>query len=171
MTKPDSDELYALRAKIESFGPPPQMGPGSYFYWFLAHHLKADAVKFAEVFTDPASEYNARSGSVFVVTEAGVMFADYLGAAEEGSGDPAQDFGTVNVTIHSKLADPCESIKWTGRSLRIRKSNYGDGSKPARLEEGSISVNGRGWNVQLPARSLDGADEYFDRLRTALGLS
>lgn len=171
MTKPDIDQQYALRAQIEAFGQAPQMGPGTYFYWFLAHHLKADAVKFAEVFTNATSEYNSRSGSVFVVTDAGVIFADYSGAAEEEDRDPSQDFGNVNITVYSKLAAPCESIKWTGRSLQIRKSNYGDGSGPARLEKGSISVNGRGWNVQLPARSLDGADEYFDQLRSALGLS
>ncbi|HEX8081084.1 MAG TPA: hypothetical protein VF557_12805 [Jatrophihabitans sp.] len=174
MTKPSTSEQYELQAKIESFCPLPnsQMGPGRYFYWFLAYHIKASQVEFADVVVDTElSEFNARVGSVFVITGTGFIFAEYSGAADEESRDPSQDFGTVNITVHSKVPAPCESIKWTGRSLRIPKSNYGDGSGPARLEKGSIAVNGRGWNVLLPARSLDGADEYFDQLRTALGLS
>lgn len=172
VSEPTTAEFYELRAAIEGAEHSGSlMGPGRYFYWFLAHHVKAPEIMFADVLIDEAqTTYDTRFGTVFMVLAKSVIIANYSDAAEDESGDPAQLFGTADLAVYPRATAPVISLQWTGRDLRTKKNQYGTGQQPVQLEKGSISVKGHGWDIQLPGRSLKGADDYFYRLRVALGL-
>lgn len=169
--EPANEAHVELQHAIEqhrSFGA--RYGPGTYFYWFMAHHFAAADVQFADVRIDAdRTTYNERFGRVFLVTNTTLVIADYENAAEDADGDPQQNFGTVNLEFHSR--DPSTtSVTWTGRSLRVPKNQYGSTPRGVRLPAGALTLQSGGLTISLPGEDADDGDDYVERLRSAIGL-
>lgn len=168
------DNQGALESVIEAGRPPGSStyGPGAYLYWFLAHHVSAKDVLFADLLADrDRTTGDSRTGRIFLITSSAVILVAYQNAAAERTGDPQQDFGTATVTFHAKTDDAVRSVTWSNRSLYIAhgQDTLPGRSKTAALERESISVVGREWTVKLPSERFYGdVDKYFAELRCAL---
>lgn len=172
MATVDENAQYDLASKILENRPDgANYGPGPYACWFLAHHIAAGEVLFADLWVDPNSTRESRSGRIFLVTRSDVVFVEYENAAETRTGASDQDFGAATVTFFPTSEHPVDSVKWTGRSLYIPEHRYSGKAGPVKLKAKAVTVTTRGWTVELPYEQVDDADEYFERLRIALGLA
>jgi hypothetical protein len=171
VARPSPENALQLQAAIEAHRPQynTAYGPGGYFYWFLAHHMSAEDVLFADLAPEQnRTVHSARSGRLFVVTPRWFWILDYNDAADEADGTPNQNFGTVDLSTYPREAGTIMSVEWPVRTLRVAQPGHGATPTGVRLDAKTITVNGRGWAVSLPGESAPDADAYFARLRKAI---
>lgn len=161
----EDQEALARAIEADSAVTATTYGPGAYFYWFLAHHVSASDIRFAELQRDSTNtDYSARAGKLFIVTDSSVILLDYAGAAEQEDGDPRQDFGRADLEIYP--LNSVRSVTWKSRNLAIVSSN---GPASASVDANAIVVVGEGWSFAMPPERMRiGGDAYFAKLRAAL---
>ena len=170
MIEPSERAFHDLQDAIEKHRPPygTYYGPGRYFYWYLAHHMAANDVLFADVGPDrDRTDHTTRCGRLFVVTSRWFWVIDYSGAIDEPDGTN-QGFGTANLAMYPREPGAITSVEWPERDLRIPSPPTGATQPGIRIDARTITLAGKGWTVQLPGESLYGADDHFARLRAAL---
>jgi hypothetical protein len=145
-------------------------GPGLAVYTALARHIVPTTVRFADLGVDwERTTPESRSGRILVVTDSAVIFVDYDNiAGSDAPGAVEAGAGRLDVTWHSKAAEPVESIRWAAR--RLDAGDDGSSVRTSWLDARSITVTGRGWSIELPSERTADADDYVSRLTTAMGL-